>query len=47
MKVARTIPNLPGYEDVRDLIPGGTFMHCTDIWRLSLEFYRDDIEGLG
>ena len=46
MTVARTIPNLPGYEDVRDLIPGGTFMDCTDIWRLSLEFYRDDIEGV-
>lgn len=47
MESPRTIPTLPGYEDVRDLIPGGTFMRCTDIWRLSLEFYRDDIEGLG
>ncbi len=46
MEVARTIPTLPGYEDVRDLIPGGTFMRCTEIWRLSLEFYRNDIDEL-
>ena len=46
MTAPRTIPTLPGYEDVRDLIPDGLFLHCTDIWRLSLEFYRDDIDGL-
>jgi len=46
MTTARNISSLPGYEDVRDLIPKGLFLHCTDIWRLSLEFYRDDIDGL-
>jgi len=46
MDVPRTIPTLPGYDDVRDLIPGGTFIRCTEIWRLSLEFYRNDIEEL-
>jgi hypothetical protein len=46
MTTPRTIPSLPGYEDVRDLIPEGMFLHCTDVWRLSLEFYRDDIDGL-
>jgi hypothetical protein len=46
MEIARTIPTLPGYEDVRDLIPGGTFMRCTEIWRLSLEFYRNEIDEL-
>jgi hypothetical protein len=46
MTAPRTIPGLPGYEDVRDLIPDGLFLHCTDVWRLSLEFYRDDIDGL-
>ncbi len=46
MTTARTIPSLPGYEAVRDLIPEGVFLHCTDVWRLSLEFYRDEVEGL-
>ncbi len=46
MTAPRTIPALPRYEDVRDLIPDGLFLHCTDVWRLSLEFYRDDIAGL-
>lgn len=46
MTATRIIPSLPGYENVRDLIPEGLFLHCTDIWRLSLEFYRDDIDGL-
>lgn len=40
------ILGIPGYEEVRDLIPGGSFLHCTEIWRLALEFYRDDLEEL-
>jgi hypothetical protein len=46
MKVARTIPTLHGYKDVCDLIPSGTFMSCMEIWRLSLEFYRTEIDEL-
>jgi hypothetical protein len=46
MTPPRTIPSLPGYEDVQDLIPEGLFLHCTDVWRLSLEFYRDDMDEL-
>jgi hypothetical protein len=46
MTTPSTILGIPGYEDVSDLIPDGLFLQCTDIWRLSLEFYSDEIDGL-
>ena len=46
MTTSNPITSLPGYEDVRDLIPDGLFLHCTDIWRLSLEHYRNDLDDL-
>lgn len=42
MTSRNTITSLPGYEDVRDLIPEGLFLHCTNVWRLSIEHYCDD-----
>ena len=46
MTTPNPIMSLPGFEDVRDLIPDGLFLHCTDIWRLSLEHYRNDLDDL-
>jgi hypothetical protein len=46
IKELRTIASLPGYEDVRSLIPDGLFLHYTDVWRLSLEFYRNEFDEL-
>ena len=38
--------HIPGYIDVQDLIPNGSFINCTDIWRLCLEHYRDEADFL-
>lgn len=46
MTTPSAIASLPGYDSVRDLIPDGLFLHCTDLWRLTLEFYRDDLYEL-
>ena len=40
------ITTLPGYENVRELIPDGLFLHCTDVWRLNLEHYRGECDEL-
>ena len=46
MRAPRTIPRLPGYEEVRDLIPEGSFLHYTALWRMAVEFYRDHLVEL-
>lgn len=46
MTAPRTIPSLPGYAGVRDLLTDGTFSRCTDVWRLALEYYRDELDEL-
>jgi hypothetical protein len=40
------ITSLPGYEAVRDLIPDGSFLSCTELWRFTLEHYRDECDAL-
>ena len=40
------ITNLPGYHTVRDLVPDGSFLRCTELWRFTLEYYRDDCDAL-
>ncbi len=46
MTAPTAITGFPGYETVQDLIPDGLFLHCTDVWRLSLEHYSDDLGEL-
>jgi len=46
MTTSNTITQLPGYEDVQDLIPGGVLLYCKDVWRLCFEHYRDEIDDL-
>jgi len=46
MTTNSAIINCPGYEAVQDLLPDGSFRRCTDIWRLKLEYYRDEAEEL-
>jgi hypothetical protein len=46
MTTPDVITSLQGYEDVQDLVPDGLFLHCTDIWRFSLEHYRDEFDEL-
>jgi hypothetical protein len=46
MTTPAPISSFPGYEDVADLIPDGSFLRCTDLWRMTLEHYRDELGAL-
>jgi hypothetical protein len=36
----------PGFEQVKDLIPDGLFLHCSEMWRICVEHYRDESDDL-
>jgi len=46
LTMANPITNLPGYEAVQDLVPDGSFLNCTELWRFALEHYRDECDVL-